>query len=288
METFGLLYRPPSEGKHPIVRVTSGCAYNLCTFCSMYKGVPFRIRTEAAVQKDIERLAHAFPDAQRIFFADGDALTVPTGQLLRYIAFAREQFPNLSRVAAYATVQDILRKDPMELAALYDAGLTLLYVGLESGDNRILKRIRKGITKNTFIAAGQKVKRAGMALSVTLISGLAEKKELESAAYESADAITQVKPNYVSWLTLYLEPSAPLYDKWQNGDFSLPTPEESLVEIGAFLSKVDAEGCIFRANHASNYVPLRGTLNEDRQALLNHIDCALKNHDYRPEWARRL
>ncbi len=288
MEEFGPLYRPPSEGKHPIVRITAGCAYNLCTFCSMYKEVPFRIRTETAVLKDIESLAHAFPYARRVFFADGDALTVPTEQLLNYITYAKQKFSNLDRVAAYATVQDILRKEPEELAALYDAGLTLLYIGLESGDNRILKRIRKGITKNTFIRAGQKAKAAGMALSVTLISGLAQENERESAAYESADAISQVKPDYLSWLTLYLEPSAPLFDKWQDGKFTLPTPEESLIEIGAFLSKVNAEGCVFRANHASNYVPLRGTLNRDRQALLKHIDRALKNHDYRPEWARRL
>lgn len=288
MEVLGPLYRPPSEGKHPILRITTGCAYNLCTFCSMYKGVPFRVRETTDVINDLDRLAELFPHARRLFFADGDALTVPTELLLHYIEEAKKRFPNLTRTAAYATVQDILRKNPEELEALKNAGLNLLYIGLESGDNKVLKRIRKGITKEAFIRAGQKAKTAGMALSVTLISGLALPEEREFAAYESADAISQVRPDFLSWLTLYLEPSAPLYDEWQRGNFTLPTPEESLIEIGAFLSKVDAEGCIFRANHASNYVPLRGSLNNDREALLEHIESALAAHNYRPEWARRL
>lgn len=285
---MGVLYRPPSEGKNPILRLTVGCAHNDCTFCSMYQSVPFYVRNREDVLSDLLRLGAQMPWAKRLFFADGDALCLATDTLLYYIKEAKAVFPQLSRISCYATVQDILRKSPEDLSALHDAGLTLLYVGLESGDNQILRAVKKGITQEMYVTAAQKAHEAGMHLSVTLISGLYPFSDLMQAAKESARAVSASCPDYLSYLTLYLEPEAPLYADWARGDFSLPSADDSLREIYAFLQQVNAPGCVFRVNHASNYLSLKGTLNKDRKRLLTEIDKHLIHRHYRPEWMRRL
>lgn len=288
MRYEGTLYRPPSEARSLIIQATIGCAWNQCTFCSMYKDKQFRIRKEADILKDLQEAARYAPDTGRLFLADGDAMVLPADQLVRICEEAKRLFPKLHRISAYATARDIIMKSPEELQAIYDAGLSLLYIGLESGAPEVLKDIKKDFTADAFVAACRKAKEAGFRLSVTLIAGLSDQADTAAHATATAEVISAVKSNYASYLTLYLEPGAPLYDDLEAGHFALQTPAETLEEIRVFLSHVDADGCVFRSNHPSNYVSLAGTLNRDRARLIETIDHALKDARFRPENWRAL
>lgn len=288
MRYEGTVYRPPSEANSLIVQVTIGCAWNHCTFCAMYKDKTFRIRDEDAIIEDLRQAAHQFPDTRRLFLADGNAMVLPTTQLRKICLEAKALFPKLHRISAYATAQDLLQKSEAELQDLNAAGLSLLYIGLESGAPEVLRAIKKDFTPESFISACQKAQRAGMRLSITLIAGLSEKEKCEENAIATAQVISAVKPNYVSYLTLYLESGAPLYADWQSQKFSLPSAAEALAEIRIFLKHVDADRCVFRSNHASNYVSLSGTLNRDRKPLIETIDRALQDAHFRPESWRAL
>lgn len=288
MNYEGTVYRPPSERNSLIFQVTIGCAHNTCTFCSMYKDKSFRVRPKEDVLAEIREAGRHYGQVRRIFFADGDALVLPTDTLLAYAQEAKASFPKLQRIGIYATVQDILRKSPEDLAALKEAAISIFYIGLESGSPDVLKAIQKDIKPEDFALACQKARAAGIRTSVTVVAGLGQAQNRQRDAQLTAQAISQAQPNFLSYLTLYLEPGAPLYDDLQAGTFSLPTPEESLEEIGYFLQEVDAPGCIFRSNHPSNYIALAGTLNKDRDRLLNDIAQALENENFRPEFWRAL
>lgn len=278
------LFRPPSEARSLIIQITYGCSHNKCTFCSMYKSKNFRIRPLEEVYRELD----AYPyDARRIFLADGDALIRKTEELLELLDYLYKRFPGLERVSAYTTTQDLLRKTETELQALKDAGLTLLYLGLESGSNEVLEEIKKDITRDDAIEASLKAQRLGFDLSITLISGITNRFRKEHIL-DSAKMISAIKPKYLSFLTLTLEPGTELYDAYQRGDFIPLTPKEVLDEIEAFITHVDSEGTIFRSNHASNYLALAGVLNKDKEALLEDIKEAKEDEDYRQEIFRSL
>lgn len=289
MRYEGLVYRPPSEARSLIVQVTIGCAHNKCTFCTMYKGKQFRVRKKEEVLEDFQMAYDTYGDRiRRIFLADGDALIVRTPDLLDILNFIREKFPSTERVTSYGTPGDILRKSVEELKSLARAGLDMVYMGAESGDAVTLERINKGVTREEIIEAGQKLRRCGIRSSITLISGLGGRERKREHAVESAKLISAIKPDYVGFLTLMLDESTEIYRQIQAGEMELLTPEEVVEEMRLFLTNVDSQGTVFRANHASNYVILKGNLNEDIEEMLQRLDEVEKAGKYRPERVRGL
>jgi radical SAM superfamily enzyme YgiQ (UPF0313 family) len=285
----GLVYRPPSEARSLIVQVTIGCAHNKCTFCTMYKDKQFRVRKKEEVLEDFQMAYDAYGDRiRRIFLADGDALIVKTPDLLDILNFIKERFPSAERVTSYGTPGDILRKSEEELKALASAGLDMVYMGAESGDAVTLERINKGVSREEIIEAGQKLRRCGIKSSITLISGLGGRERKKEHAVESAKLISAIKPDYVGFLTLMLDESTEIYRQIKEGEMELLTPEEVVEEMRLFLTNVDSQGTVFRANHASNYVILKGNLNDDIDDMLHRLDEVEKAGKYRPERVRGL
>lgn len=284
-----MVYRPPSEARSLIVQVTIGCAHNACTFCTMYKDKKFRIRKKDEVLEDFRIAYDTYGDnVHRIFLADGDALIVKTADLLDILHYIKELFPSAERITSYGTPGDILRKSEDELKALAEAGLGMVYMGAESGDEVTLKDINKGATREEVIAAGQKLRRCSIQSSITLISGLGGRARKVEHAVGSARLISEIKPDYVGFLTLMLDESTQIYQQISSGEMELLTPEEVVEEMRLFLSNVDSQGTIFRANHASNYVILKGNLNEDIDRMLAQLDEVGEAGRYRPERVRSL
>ena len=288
MRYEGTVYRPPSEARSLIVQVTIGCAHNRCTFCSMYKDKQFRIRDLDEIFEDLESARAIYPKVKRVFLADGDALVLPTDKLIAILDKINELFPERERISAYATPQDIMRKSNEDLALLKEKGLLMLYMGIESGDDTILQKIDKGVTSADMLEAGKKAKEAGLILSVTMISGLGGPRGSAAHAIGCAKLVNEMQPEYASFLTLMLEEGTKLYEDYQSGEFLLLEPRAVLLELRLFIQNTNLENCIFRANHASNYVALAGTLGADKQRLLNEIDTALKEDDFKPEYLRGL
>ncbi|NNU75570.1 radical SAM protein [Clostridium estertheticum] len=289
MEYEGIVYRPPSEAYSLIVQVTIGCSHNGCTFCGMYKDKKFRVRELKDIISDLEQAKLDYGVVKRIFLADGDALVLKTSDLKIILLKIKELFPGCERVGVYATPKDILAKSVEDLSLLKALGIGILYLGVESGSNEILKSINKGVTAQNLIMAGRKVKESGIKLSTTLISGIGGREKISENAIESAKLISAINPDYVGFLTLMLESGTPIYKDIQNGIFHVLTPEEVVQELREFLENVEVTNCIFRSNHASNYVSLSGTLPVDKDKLLSDIDITLKGkHGYKQEEYRRL
>ncbi|MEG1143874.1 MAG: radical SAM protein [Clostridium sp.] len=282
MKYEGVVYRPPSEASSLIVQVTIGCAHNTCTFCNMYKSKDFRVRSMEEIMNDLQGAAdHYGSYVRKVFLADGDALVMKTEDLLTILRAIKTLFPQAGRVASYGTAQDILRKSEDELRQLSEAGLGIIYVGAESGDDEILRYIHKGVTAEEVIAAGQKLKRCGIQTSVTLISGLGGRGKVEEHALSCARLVSAMNPDYASFLTLRLYEGTPMYDDVIEGRFERITADEIADEMKVFLDHVDSPGTVFRTNHASNYVILAGNLNDDIPEMLETLNEAKKNHHYR-------
>lgn len=289
MRYEGVVYRPPSEAYSLIVQLTVGCAHNGCTFCTMYKDKTFRIRPVKEILEDFAEAAARYGDrVRRIFLADGDALVMKTEELLEILSFARENFPSLERISSYGTPGDILRKTKEELTRLRKAGLELIYMGAESGCQQVLRSVNKGASRDEIIAAGKKLKACGMEASVTLISGLGGRKLLKEHAVDSASLISEINPRYVGFLTLMLDEDAPIMEQIKRKELELLEPQEVLEEMRLFLQHVHSEGTIFRSNHASNYIALKGTLDGDIPRMLAQLEEIEKEQRFRPERFRAL
>ena len=283
------LYRPPSEAYSLIIQVTIGCSHNKCTFCGMYKSKKFRIRSKSDIFRDMEEMAARYNKVRRIFLADGDALVLKTQDLKDILQKIRELFPYCERVGIYATPGDILRKSPEELKSLKEHGLGIVYLGIESGSDKILKDIDKGADSKDMIKAGRRITDSGIKLSVTLISGLGGKDDWQEHAKESARVINAINPDYLGLLTLLIEPGTRMYDMVKEGTFKLLSTEEVALETQMLIRNLELENCIFRSNHASNYFSLAGTLPHDKGKLLEQLDNVLNNiEDYSGEYFRRL
>lgn len=290
MRYEGTVYRPPSEAGSLIIQFTIGCARNTCTFCNMYKDKTFRIRPLEEVEEDLE-MARKFYNrikVRRIFLADGDALIVKTEDMLRILKKCHEYFPEAERISVYGAPKDILHKTPEELRRLREAGLDMVYMGLESGADEVLTAVKKGVTADEMIEAGKKAREAGMVLSMTVISGLGGKKLWREHALGSARVISAIKPEYVGFLTLMVEPGTEMYDQLARGEIELLEPQEVLDETELFIRNVDAEGTVFRSNHASNYIALGGTLNGERDKILEQIAASRKRSRFRPDIFRGI
>lgn len=288
MEYEGTVYRPPSEARSLIIQVTVGCAHNRCTFCNMYRVKKFRVRTKEEIMKDLDECRDYYgPYVSRVFFADGDALVVKTELLLELLAYVHKNFPYVERITSYGTAKDVLAKSEEDLKALAAAGLEMVYIGAESGDDRVLEHIHKDVTAAQIAAAGQKLKRCGIKTSVTLISGLGGRKGIREHAIKSAELINQMNPEYASFLTLRLYEGTQMNEEVKRGEMELITPDEIVEEMELFLTHIDSPGTIFRTNHASNYVVLAGTFNEDIPKMLAQLEDAKKRQRYRlEEWRR--
>ena len=289
MRYKGKVYRPPSEAYSLIVQVTYGCSHNRCAFCDMYDDKHFAMRPMAEIREDFELARRVYKRVERVFLADGDALMRKTADLIEILGLIYGLFPECERVSCYASPASLQVKSEDELRMLRARGLQMVYMGLESGCDAVLTRMQKGHDAAAIVAAGQRARRCGFALSVTAISGLGSVALWRQHAMDTARAVSEMKPEYLGLLTLIVEPGTPLEGWVRNGEFTLLSPLEVLKETELPLQQVDSEGTVFRANHASNYLTLKGTLNGDREVLLGQIGAALAGRrDLKPEFLRAL
>lgn len=290
LEYEGVVYRPPSEARSLIIQVTIGCAHNKCSFCSMYKSKKFRIRSLEDVYTDLYEARETFNHIERIFLADGDALVLGMDRLRKICTKIRELFPECRRISAYSTPLDILRKSKEDLEELKSFGFGMLYMGVESGSDIVLERIKKGVTSKEIIEAGRKIKESGIKLSITFISGIGGEELLHEHAKKSAQIINSIDPDYVGLLTLMIDKETEIFNEINLGKFKILDPEKIMFETRELIFNIKSvSNCVFRSNHASNYVALRGTLPQDKEMLLDLIDSVLKQKQgYRPEQFRRL
>ena len=277
MHYSGSVYCPPREAHSLIIQVTVGCSHNKCAFCNMYKDKKFSITPMEQVRDDLRWAREQYSRVERFFLADGDALILPTAQLLEILGDIRSLFPECSRVSTYASPKSILGKTPEDLSALHAAGLDFAYLGLETGNDPLLKKINKGVTVAQQIEAGQKLKAAGLTLSVTAINGLAGSNgDWQAHAVDTAAALNAMHPDFIALLTLRVYTGTPMAEWIASGELVQPTPMELIRETKLFLEHIDCPGAVFRSNHASNYLVLAGTLNQDRERLLHECDEALR------------
>lgn len=280
MRYEGNIYRPPSEAYSLIVQVTIGCAHNKCTFCNMFREKNFRVRNIEEVLEDLDSARNYYSRVGRIFLADGDALVLKNEKLMVILNHIRKTFPECERVTIYGTPQDVLRKSHEELVELREAGLQIIYIGAESGSDKVLKNICKGATRAELIEAVRKIEAAGIKASVTFISGMGGKENWEEHAIETGTMISEMEPSYVGLLTLMVEREVPLYQDIQSGKFQLLSAEEVVAETLLMLKHANVnKKCVFRSNHASNYVSLRGDLPNDKEDMMALLRRAMEDHN---------
>ena len=278
MRYVGDIYRPPSEAYSLLVQVTIGCSHNKCTFCNMYKAKQFKVRRPEEVLEDLAWARSHYNRVERIFLCDGDALCLANHKLLVILDYIKEHFPECERVTTYGRATDALRKTDEELRELKAHGLEMVYLGAESGSQKILERINKGETREELIEGVQRLEKAGLKTSVTFISGLAGPDDWEEHAIQTGKMIAEMNASYVSLLTLMLQPPAPLLDDYKEGRFKLLTPEEVLAETCLMLQYArPSKSCVFRSNHASNYVSLRGNLPEDNETMIKSLKRCMED-----------
>jgi len=289
MHYEGMVIRPPSEADSILLQVTVGCSHNKCTFCGTYKSERFKIKPDETIMADIAYAAKHFKRQDRVFICDGDALIVPRKRLIKYFREIEKQLPWIKRVGLYANAKGISMKSPEELEELRDHGLGIVYLGLESGDDQTLKAVNKGAGSKKMIEMGRKIKDAGIKLSVTVLLGLAGRERSRVHAEETGRVLSAMDPDYVGALSLMLIPGTPLHQDYEAGRFELPGSAEMLAELRTMLAATDLSGGLFHANHASNYLPIRAKLPEEKDKTLRMIDDALEGKvALRPEFLRAL
>ncbi len=284
------LIRPPSEARSLILQVTLGCSHNECAFCVTYLSKQFRRRPTEELFQEIDWAASRYSEVPRVFLADGDALALSTDRLLAILERLYAVLPGLRRVSCYASPGNFVRKSLADLKRLKSAGLQLLYVGFESGDDEVLRRIRKGYSQDEMVELLGKANGAGIKLSATVVLGLGGPRLSQRHAEQTARLIDRVRPRFASALTLMLAPREPSYSEvFDDPAWRLLDANEMLVELRTLVEHVQSSGIIFRSNHASNYLPLAGTFQKNKAAMLDQIDAALDNPDnLRPEYWRGL
>lgn len=288
MRYKGKVYRPPSEAYSLIVQVTYGCSHNRCAFCDMYDDKHFAMRPMEEIREDFELARRVYRHVDRVFLADGDALMRRTDDLVEILGLVYGLFPECQRVTCYASPTSIQIKTEEELRLLREKGLKMVYMGLESGCDEVLKRMDKGHTAAQIVAAGQKVRRSGIVLSVTAISGLGSRELWRKHAVQTAEAFSAMNPEYIGLLTLMVEPGTPLAQWVREGSFHVLNAVEVMQEMELFLQHIDSPGSVFRMNHASNYLTLKGTLNQDKERLLQQVRQGLAGHGLKDEFMRAL
>lgn len=277
MHYEGNIIRPPSEAHSIILQISVGCSHNKCSFCGAYKGIRFRIKESAAIHDDIAFAARYCKKQKRVFLADGDALIIPTARLLQIFSSIKQDLPWVNRISLYGNAKSILRKTVAELKRLKELGLDRVYMGLESGHDPTLKKIRKGVTAEQMIKAAETVREAGLFLSVTVLLGIAGAIESTNHARDTGRVLTAMQPNQIAALTLMLLENTPLYNDARSGSFKLPDQKMLLEELREMVAGINLARVQFQANHASNYLPISGRLAKDREKILKTIEDGLQD-----------
>lgn len=291
MKYEGMIFRPPSEAESLILQVTVGCSYNRCTFCSAYQGRSFWIKSFEEVKEDVDEASSYNQSIRKVFLADGDALTISQKELLQILDYLKLKLRGLERVGIYANARDIFGKDTEELKALKDLGLGIIYLGLESGNPEVLKRIKKNATVDQLIRAGRRVKASGVLLSVTVILGIGGVEYSEAHAKDTGKVLSEMDPDFVGALSLMVVPGTPIEWEIKTGKLVLPTPFGLIQELETMIENCRFTKCFFASNHASNYLPLRIHLPEEKKEALRRIREVLRRKDpalLRPEFLRAL
>ncbi|MBI5572393.1 MAG: radical SAM protein [Desulfomonile tiedjei] len=290
MKYVGAIYRPPSEAYSLIIQATIGCNHNRCTFCGSYRDKSFAIRSIEEIREDLEDARQMGP-VERVFLADGDALCIPQRRLKEILSEVNRYIPSVQRIGIYSNAKNILKKSVQDLQELHALRLGIIYLGLETGDGQLLEKICKGATYEQMVEAARRVKEAGIALSVTVLLGIGGIEGSERHARETARILTDMDPDYVGALSLILVPGTPLHKDFAEGRFRLPDPFGLINELRIMIGESSFTHCVFRSNHASNYLPVKATLPRDKEAILAAIDSVLRSRDQarlRPEFLRAL
>ncbi len=291
MRYEGDIFRPPSEAGSLILQATVGCSHNRCTFCAMYKNKRYRERSLKELEEDLRYASGMVPHTRRIFLADGNALHMPAEQLIDLLEKFPNYFPHLERVSVYSNPQDLLEKDVEELKRMRELKLGMIYLGVESGSPGVLQAVKKGATPEDMIQGAQKCKKAGIPLSVTVINGLAGREGMEEHARQTAQLLRKMDPEYLGLLTLMVYPGFPIYRKIEAGELTMLEPWEILEEILLMVRDLELSNCVFRANHASNYLPMKAVLSRDKSKLIANIERIMEDKNpavLREEWRRGL
>lgn len=287
-----VVIRPPSEANSFLLPVTIGCSNNTCTFCESYKGMEFRLRDIKDIKEHIDAAAEHYAwSVRRVFLENGDAIAAPQEMLVTVLKYLNEKLPRLERIGTYAAPRSTLQKSPEELRELRELGLSIAYLGAESGDEEVLTKVKKGATYAQIVESGKRLKEAGITTSITVILGLAGVDGSERHAVATGKLLTEMDPDYAGALTLMLVPGTPLYDDWKQERFTLISPLQSLVELKLIVENSNFTDCFFTSNHASNYLPIRARLPEQKAELLKMLEQVIKSGDganLRPEFMRAL
>ena len=291
MDYVGAIYRPPSEAASLLIQVTVGCSHNRCAFCGMYQGKPFRPKPWDQIEADLREAAQQRLAYRRAFLCDGDALVLSTDKLLRVLEGVRTQLPWIQRVGVYGDTRCVRNKSVDELRALKEAGLGIVYHGVESGDDEVLLRIDKGGTRDECVAMAEKLRAAGLTHSVIVLLGIGGTVHSDDHAKNTASLLSELDPPYVGALVTTVLPGTPLYEMEMRGDFTLPNKFGLLGELRTLVAESRLSDCRFSSNHASNYLPLKMTLPRDRDEAVSVIDEVIAARDegvLRPEFLRGL
>ena len=289
MHYEGNIIRPPSEAESILLQVTLGCSHNQCTFCGTYRGKRFDIKDDETILQDILFAKEHMQDYRRLFLVDGDALIIPYKRLKWIFDQINLHLPFIKRIGLYANAKSIRKKTDEQLAQLVSQGLQIVYMGVESGDNHVLKDIKKGADAAELEKQGIRIKNAGAKLSVTVLLGIAGTEGSLKHGRLTGDLLSKIDPHYIGALTVMLIPGTPLYEQVQNMSIKIPKPLEIMKELREMFAHTHISHGLFFANHASNYLPIRAKMPTDRETTLQLIDQALKGQvELKPEFLRGL
>ncbi len=289
MHYEGNIIRPPAEALSIILQVTVGCSHNKCTFCGAYKGVEFRIKDQSIIREDLEFARQYCQRQRRVFLTDGDVLILPQKKLVYLFKKIREMVPWVNRISLYGNTKSIKSKTVAQLKELKRLGLDRVYMGLETGHDRILTAIRKGTDSKSMIKAGRNVRESGIFLCVTVLLGIGGIDLSIIHAEATGQVLTLMVPNQISVLTLMLLENTPLYSDYEKGIFHMPDANGMLKELKVLVSNIHADHVQFQSNHASNYLPIKGRLSRDKEHILDLIDQAISGKiGLKPEHMRAL
>lgn len=291
MKYEGTIYRPPSEAESLILQVTIGCSHNKCTFCGSFKDKKFRVRSLEEVREDVEEAKVYARYIKKVFIADGDALIIPQKRLIPIVQMIKDAFPKLERIGIYGNTKSILKKSVEELKALKELGVGIIYLGVESGDQVTLDRVCKGTVLDKTAEAAKRVKDAGIILSVTVLLGLGGVERSSIHAAETGKFLSRIDPDYAGALSVILVPGTVLAEEVRNGTFKVPDPYMLLEELTIMIENTNVTHTFFASNHASNYLPVKAWLPEDKEKTLRAIKHVLDQKDpslLRPEYMRAL
>lgn len=276
MRYEGNIYRPPSEWKSYLLQVTIGCSHNACTFCGMFKDKKYRVRPLSEIMEDIEMAKKTLGTVHQIFLCDGDAIAMPTPDLLKIIHKLKRTFPELKEIATYAGPKSTLSKSLEELKELHSAGLTKAYLGVESGDEQVLKETCKGVNAAQMLEAGQNLVNSGIELYAIILIGLAGKERSKDNAIATADIINKMNPTNLAAMTYTPVLGTKMYRDIEQGKFQVLNDVECLQETKELIQHIELDNLYFTSNHASNFVPIEGKLIKDKGTILKLLDEAIQ------------